>query len=122
MIHCDRDMLLCDLAETYHIYDLQELPLNKVALFSYGLSEESRIKRKMRGDKVVLDTMLRALIADNLRTLVYFQTEDARKGINKPESIVNKLLGKEEQSHEYMTFKTSEDFQKEYERVFEKGE
>lgn len=123
MLQHDKDALLCDLAETYHIFDIKALPLDKVALFSYGLSEDSRIKRSMNGNKAKLDTLLLASISDALRTLVYFQTEDAQHGRNRPESIVARLTGKEE-SHDsnVRTFKTIEDFEKAYKEAFEKGE
>ena len=49
MVKTDKDAWMCDLAETYHIYDYESLPLSKVAIFSVGLRANSRIKMKMQG-------------------------------------------------------------------------
>ena len=39
MKQLDEDALVCDLAETYGIYDYKQLPLLKVAVFAYWISE-----------------------------------------------------------------------------------
>ena len=39
MIKQDEDALICDLAETYRIYDYRQLPLLQVAVFAYGLRD-----------------------------------------------------------------------------------
>lgn len=43
MMNISEDALICDLAETYHIYDMRSLPLRTVATLSAGLREDSRI-------------------------------------------------------------------------------
>lgn len=51
MIQTDEDALICDLAETYQIYDYRQLPAYQVAVFSYGLRDDSRIKvRNVRAE------------------------------------------------------------------------
>ena len=40
----DKEALECDLAETYGIYDINTLPISKIAIFAKGLREKSRIK------------------------------------------------------------------------------
>ena len=37
MMALDEDALVCDLAETYHIFDMYELPCLKVATLAKGL-------------------------------------------------------------------------------------
>ena len=82
-----------------------------VALFSCGLREDSRIKMRMAGEKATRKEILLASIADRLGTLVWFQTKDGAKGINRPESIAETLLGgKREDNSEVMAFDTGEDF------------
>ena len=49
MIATDENALLCDLAETYGIFDFNALPVETLAALSFGLRENSRIKRKMSG-------------------------------------------------------------------------
>ena len=92
MIKLDEDALMCDLAETYQIYDYRQLPARRVAVFAYGLRDDSRIKMKLSGQSISLDTLLLAGISDRLSTLVWFQTEDGQKGKNRPTPIVELLL------------------------------
>ena len=87
----DKDAVICDLAETYHIYNYKELPCSRVALFAVGLRENSRIKTKMSNLKYSLDTTMLAAILDRLSILVWFNTEDGRKGVNRPVMITDKL-------------------------------
>src|SRR5690625_7167767 len=91
MIEIDENALICDLAETYQIYDYRQLPPLRVAVFSYGLRSDSRIKMKLSGQSVSIDTLLLAGISDRLSTLVWFQTEDGQKGKNRPIPIIELL-------------------------------
>lgn len=117
MIATDEDALICDLAEIYHIYDYRSLPLKMVATFSVGLRENSRIKMALVGTKYTFDTLLLASIFDNLNIRTWAMSENAQKGINKPKSIVHKLLGREEESEsEYMLFDTAEAFEEMWNR------
>jgi len=115
MLNTDRDALECDLAETYHIYDMYELPLSKVALFSYGLRSNSRIKMKLNDSLMSFQDMLIASCVDRLSVLAWQNTEDGRKGINTPKSIFD-IVGLKKDS-KYMTFESLEDFEKERERI-----
>jgi len=110
MIKVDKDALLCDLAETYQIYDFKQLPLTTVAVFSCGLDDDSRIKRKLRGQKLTLDQMIQMNISDSLKLLVWFKSKDAIKGKNKP-ILWSALLNKPKQNNE-VVFNSSEDFEK----------
>ena len=47
MIQTDEDALICDLAETYGIFDYRQLPADQVAVFAFGLRDDSRIKLAM---------------------------------------------------------------------------
>lgn len=49
MLSTDRDALMCDMAETYHVYDMRALPVKTVATLACGLREDARIKLKMAG-------------------------------------------------------------------------
>lgn len=91
MVAIDEDALVCDLAETYHIYDYKSLSAKQAAAFSAGLREDSRIKIKMRGDRVSLPTLLAAMMYDRLSWLCWAQTKDGQKGRNRPESLAGRL-------------------------------
>ena len=110
MINIDESSLICDLAETYKIYDYKQLPASKVAVFSCGLRDESRIKQKLSGQKIPLNTLLLAGINDNLRLLVWAKTKDGQKGKNQPESILSKLVGNNMNEREEVVFDSGEDF------------
>lgn len=71
MMHADRDALLCDLAETYHVYDLKALPVQTLAALSFGLRDDSRIKMKLSGMVYVSPVILQAEIVDNLALIRY---------------------------------------------------
>src|SRR5690625_768145 len=93
MIKTDEDALICDLAEIYNIYDYIQLPLSKVAVFSYRLRNDSRIRMKMNNEQLVpLDTLLLAGISDKVNTLLWFQTNDGQTGKYRPTPINDSLV------------------------------
>lgn len=112
MIAIDEDALICDLAETYQIYNYRSLPCRLVATFSCGLRENARIKLKINKMKVDTDTLLLALAVDRLSMLTYFKTKDAEKGINKPTLIAPSFMDTED-SKEIKGFDSAEDFENE---------
>ena len=115
MIRLDEDALICDLAETYQIYDYRQLPATRVAVFAYGLRDDSRIKMRLSGQTVSTDRFLLAGILDKLSTLVWFQSEDGQKGKNRPTSMVELLLNKnndKEKDDEIVAYETGKDFEK----------
>lgn len=112
MLATDRDALVCDLAETYGIYDMRALPVTTLATLAAGLREDSRIKKKLSGARVGPDTLLLAAIADRLSLLVWSRTEDAQKGRNRPASIVDALTGKQQnQGGDAVVFDSPEAFE-----------
>lgn len=114
MIALDEDALICDLAETYQIYDYKQLPLNQVAVFAYGLRDDSRIKQMMSDQIVPLETTLLASIVDRLSISLWLQTKDGQKGVNRPMSIAEMLTknNKEESDErDYLVFESGEDFE-----------
>lgn len=121
MIKQDEDALICDLAETYRIYDYRQLPLLQVAVFAYGLRDDSRIKRIISNQVVSLDTLLFASMVDRLSLSLWLQTKDGQKGTNRPNSIVDHLTKKEEKDEkDYLVFESGEDFEKYREKLLTK--
>ena len=120
MIKFDEDALICDLAETYQIYDYQQLPPYRVAIFAIGLRENSRIKMKFSGTKVPLDVLLQSAVVDRLGLLVWAKTEDGQKGRNRPKSVVESLFGEKTES-EVSAFTSGEEFEKERQRLLKGG-
>lgn len=112
MIAKDEEALTCDLAETYRIYDYKQLPPLRVAVFAVGLRENSRIKMKLNDQKIPIDTLILAGIADRLSVLAWMQTADGRKGINRPTMLVDTLVNKKPKETDVVVFKSGEDFEK----------
>ena len=67
MINTDESAVICDLAETYSIFDYKSLPVLTVATFCVGLRENSRIKMKKNRLAVPFETVLLGVIADSLK-------------------------------------------------------
>ena len=111
MIKTDENALICDLAETYSIYDYKQLPANRVAVFSCGLRETSRIKMLMSGQKVPLETLLMAKIADTLSILLWSKTKDGEKNRNRPKQILNDILGLSEEKDDIQSFMSGKEFE-----------
>ena len=110
MIKYDEFALICDLAETYQIYDYKAMPPIRVAIFAAGLRENSRIKMKMSKQKVPLETTLIAGISDSLNTLVWMNSADGQKGRNRP-TLITSLLSEQKEKSENVTFASGEDFE-----------
>lgn len=111
MIHTDENALICDLAQTYHIFNYKELPINTVATLSVGLSDDSRIKKKLRNVQSLPAYLVDAFIVDALNILIWQNTADGSKGENRPDSILQKMLGESEES-DMLTFASGDDFEK----------
>ncbi len=119
IIATDKDALVCDLAETYHVLDYRSLPARLVATLTAGLSDNSRTKKKLSGAQCSVETMLLALIADKLSYLVWFQTEDAIKNKNRPDSIYLSLAGTQGQKSDgdVTTFETGDEFEAVWKKI-----
>ncbi|MDT2848759.1 DUF5361 domain-containing protein [Vagococcus carniphilus] len=114
MIQFDEDSLICDLAETYNIYDYKQLPVLTVAVFSCGLKEDSRIKLKLSGQNVSLETLLLAGMSDKLSAIIWLKSKDAQSGRNKPKSIVELLSANSKSSNSdgSIAFETASDYER----------
>lgn len=111
MIGTDERAFICDMAETYHILDWRSYDLKLIATLGAGLSINSRINLKLSNQKYDLNTLLMAKLTDLVAWLQWAQTEDARDGLNRPVSIMQKLFSKpEENKKEYRTFDSTEEF------------
>lgn len=120
MIITDENSLICDLAETYNIYDYRKLPPFLVATLSVGLRANSRIMMKLTGMQVPLETILIGSIVDLLNGYLWAQTRDAKYNRNKPKSILDGLMGKNNKEEGFIVFNTIEEFENERLKVLER--
>ncbi|MBR7179464.1 MAG: hypothetical protein IKD27_08140 [Oscillospiraceae bacterium] len=117
MIATDRDALVCDLAETYGIFEMGALPVKLLATLASGLRADSRIRMKMAGSEVTQMELLTAAVVDRLSMLWWAKTEDGRNGINRPRSLVKVFTGQEQEKQPSSGFDTAEEFEAEWERM-----
>lgn len=120
MIATDEQALICDMAETYGIYNYRALPVETIGVLASGLRENSRIKMKLSGLKANLETILLAAAVDRLGVLTWMQSEDGRKNRNRPKSILNTLIDGGKKENDIVAFSSIEDFERERHRLLEK--
>lgn len=124
MINVGEAELICDLAETYHIYDYRSLPIKTVGIFAYGLGEDSRIKTKLRGGERVSISQMLAIACDRLSFIAWSKTKSAERGEDIPPSIHEMMYPAEiSQGDDALVFDSIEEFEKARKAVFgRKGE
>ena len=69
MIGHDEDALICDMAETYHIYRFDDFDAGYIATLAAGLRDNARIVKKITGCDLSMAELLAAVTADNLTVL-----------------------------------------------------
>lgn len=107
----DEDALLCDMAETYGIYDLESLPVLTIAKLACGLRANSRIRCKQAGLNVTFDTFLMGMICDQLNWLAWTHTKDGQHNRNRPKRFADSMLAHETEPREkIVAFDSPEDF------------
>lgn len=114
MLATDEEGLICDLAEYYNIYDYKAFKPSFISLLAGGLSNDSRIKRKLSAQDYSLEELILIGIYDRLSWLLYAQTKDAQKGINKPKNLFDQLIHKEK---EIASFNSVEEFKTKLEKL-----
>ena len=92
MIGLDEDALICDLAETYHIYKFDDFDAGYIATLAAGLRDDARIVKKITGCDLSMAELLAAVTADNLTVLNHGLAGEKKR----PHLFTEKLnLGKE---------------------------
>lgn len=91
-----------------------------VAVFSYGLRDDSRIKMSIRKQSAPLDTILLAGLSDRLALLLWTKTKDAEHGRNRPDSILESLANVKKESSQ-LTFASGEEFEQMRRKLLEGG-
>lgn len=109
LIGNSEDLLICDFAQFYHVYDYTELKPSVAATFAMGLPDESRVKRKITGVNATLDQLLLALILDDLNLMMW--SKQKHKGA-KPKRVYQLLTKPPEKKEELMSFRSPNDYEK----------
>lgn len=119
MIVTDERALICDLAETYHVFDYKSLPVFLVATLSVGLREDSRIKMKMNGAKAPYDKIVLSLIADRLGAVL-----SAWTGSKHEQTMLTPILlglDTQENKSDVVAFDTPEAFEEARKKILQEG-
>ena len=119
LLNVCEDAIVCDMAETYGILNIKGLPVQKLATLVLGLRDNSRMKIMISGTKADTQTILLASILDAVALLVWFGSKDGQNGVNRPKSVLNVIMGREEQG-QYKTFATVEDFERYRQEIIER--
>lgn len=120
MIATDEDSLICDLAQYYHVFDYRFMTVESVATLAAGLPEDSRIMRKLYNQNISKSELMLAAIYDDLNFYLYSMASNAKHGINRPASIVEKWLNITEQK-ENMAFDSVNSYEKAKQRILGGG-
>lgn len=108
--------MICDLAETYHIYNYKECQPFLVGTLVFGLRDDSRVKMFLSGQKQPLDRILMARMVDELSFLSWANSKDGQKNRNRPKSVLQSLLGIEKKE-EYATFEDFDEFKRMWDAI-----
>lgn len=121
MVMTDEDALICDMAETYGVFDFYSLPAPLAATLAVGLRDDSRIKIKLSGMKIDQTLYLIAALFDKVNWLCWTKTEDAQRGVNMPKRIIERLTEadrpQDETDDDYLVFDSPEAFEAERQRL-----
>lgn len=91
-----------------------------VARLVFGLRENSRLLKKLHGNRYELKDEILAVISDRLAWLCWSKTEDAQKGRNKPKSLYEAMQGKEtKKNKKNVLFETVDDFEEARQKIIE---
>lgn len=101
--------MICDLAETYGIYDYKAMSPSLIATLAVGLPDSSRVMRKYSGVNLTTDQMLLALIVDGINIGIW-QRAGAKRS-KRPQSIFKKLTEKKKPKDELMSFGSPEEYE-----------
>lgn len=117
---CEEE-LICDMAETYHVFNWRELPLKTAAILASGLPQDSRSRMKLSGQKLkTTESMLLALL-DDLRTLTWaFLQAHSETKIPAPRSVLKQAL-EHDQQPKVLSFRTPEEFELRRRQIIEGG-
>lgn len=105
----DEDALICDFAETYHILDYRALPVHLQATLASGLRDNSRIKMKLMGFKMISTDLILARMADSIELFRYNMV--AKEDTPSPTLLMDIMAGKAKKKEEF-GFDSGADFEK----------
>lgn len=113
MMVTDEDALVCDFAETYHVYDYRQLKPSYAATLAAGLREGSRIRTVLGGIPTPLPLYLQMAELDALNLIAWLNSSDGAEGKNRPKSLLKAFT---DDGSTVQGFDSGEDFMTEWKR------
>ena len=120
MINENEDALICDLAETYHIYDYRSLPARTVATLAVGLRNDSRIKMHLSGEPLTFEQLMMVKIYDLLNWLAWTKTKKAENGHGMPERLEDRIRKSSREKSDVVEFDSGEEFKRARDRMIKR--
>ncbi|MBQ9031867.1 MAG: hypothetical protein IJ106_10510 [Parasporobacterium sp.] len=107
----DEDALICDFAQYYHIYDLEQVGVRKAAILACGLPEESRTMKRLSGNKLSGERVILVSMLDTIRSIEFavYQSHSKKK-IKKPKPLLKKMMDGGEKK-ELLGYGTAQEFE-----------
>lgn len=112
--------MICDLAETYGIFDYRRLPASLLSTLVLGLRDDSRVKMAVAGMNITPTNQLLAIAVDYLAFLFWAETKNGQKGRNKPKSVYQALM-KQKEDDDIVVYSSAEEFNRARERILRGG-
>lgn len=112
MLSEGREELICDMAETYGVFDIHAIPLRLLATLAAGLRPNARIRMKMSGFRYIPPEIIFPQIYDLLQLV--FRDKDS-----EPKLLTSIMLGGEKENDGNAIFASGEDFLKAREKIVE---
>lgn len=118
MVGLGEDELICDFAETYHIYDYTAIPVTLAATLACGLRADARVCQKLFNTHDSEQYLLVG-IYDCLNWIKWSKTQAAADGGTPPESLYDQLFMKKEK--EIKGFDNTQDFDRAWKEMVLNG-
>lgn len=114
----NKTALICDLAETYGIFDWRRVPVRLLGTLVAGLGADTRTGKELSGHVGSTAEILLAQIFDAINLLIWSFSEDGQKGRHRPKPISDILIGKEDEKEE-QSYRTAEDFERARQKILQ---
>lgn len=117
MLNAHEDCFICDLAEVYHVYDMEAYPVGFIATLLSGLREDSRTIMSLTGRKLSLKQTVDALTYDAINLILWSKTEDGRNNANRPKRLIDILNDKEDKDEEIVGYEDEDELLSAFNRI-----
>lgn len=112
MVSKYEDEFICDMAETYHVFDYEALPVDLLVVLACGLRDNSRTKLKISGVKHIPLELVIPQIFDQILLL-----RCGLSGQKKAPPLMTEFMTQEDKPNETVSFESGSDFMDQWNRL-----